>query len=185
MRMSTSLSMVSSPRATEPNSRTFPAPCRAAMRRISSRRSRICSWTLTQLILSPLPSCAHRAFASAVENRREVLPAPSGNRRRYAIVHSIRKSAQLGRIATSYVLLPQDVLSPLDKDSSVKIYEIQPRIALAQGLNEMFAFSLILYQHIAVVYGTFAWSRGQRFQVEGYGGHFSARRHRGQGQSPR
>ena len=49
----------------------------------------------------------------------------------------------------------------------------------------LFALSLILYQHIAVVYGTFAWSRGQRFQVEDYGGHFSARRHRGQGQSPR
>src|ERR1035437_8132339 len=38
---STSLSIVSSPRATEPKSRTLLAPWRAATRRISSRRSRM------------------------------------------------------------------------------------------------------------------------------------------------
>src|ERR1039458_3972191 len=38
-RRSTSLSSMSSPRATEPKSRTLPAPWRAATRRISSRRS--------------------------------------------------------------------------------------------------------------------------------------------------
>jgi hypothetical protein len=73
IRKSTSLSGVSSPRATEPNNRTFPAPWRAASLRISSR----CSLIWRPALTTPFYRSAVCAPVSIRIPTRSPSPRPS------------------------------------------------------------------------------------------------------------